>query len=581
MTISKPRKKAEMSRLHENDLVGHGEVCDYIVVDDPHNTKQVESAVKRNKWWDEALSTRLKNISVNNIITNFAIRREEKQGQNYLVIPIVALVEGVHAGSGGSGFYSSAEINRTAQNWNGVPLTIDHPKDDGGNPVTANNPEMLKKYGVGTFENVHYEQGKLKGEGWINKDRVGLLSPETLNLLRLRARLEVSTGLFSSGDGVAGSWKGERYEETLSDFIPDHLALLPTSEGACNFKDGCGVRMNQKEECKACVLNTKGGGKQLSNERFEIDFDIYDVKERLNKHGFCVNEISHNKVREQLFKLVSDMDKQGTMHFLREVFDNHFVYEEVVGNDSKLYKLGYKVSKEDMINVKGSPEEVKEKVEFISVNVFEGEDSMNRNEEINSLIANEKLSFIEDDREYLKELDNSNFSRLFAVNNCACVEDGDKLKKTLEVNTKLQEEVVVLKEQLSEFVANAKTEGKIENKAVTLDDILQAASPEDREAWNTMKVNEKEKKDNAVKTILELKGNKFTESELQEKTFVDLSNIISLVPIVTNYAGNGSGVKTVKKVQRNERGIDGMGVPAPPKARWNADGTPNYSHLNQ
>ncbi len=40
--------------------------------------------------------------NIRNIITNFNIRTEEKEGINFLIIPIVALVEGVHAGSGGT-----------------------------------------------------------------------------------------------------------------------------------------------------------------------------------------------------------------------------------------------------------------------------------------------------------------------------------------------------------------------------------------------------------------------------------------------------------------------------------------------
>jgi len=46
------------------DSLACGEGGDYIVVDDPHNTKQAESELKRNNvllWWDEVMSTRLNN----------------------------------------------------------------------------------------------------------------------------------------------------------------------------------------------------------------------------------------------------------------------------------------------------------------------------------------------------------------------------------------------------------------------------------------------------------------------------------------------------------------------------------------
>ena len=46
------------------DALACGEGGDFIVVDDPHNTKQAESELKRNNvllWWDEVMSTRLNN----------------------------------------------------------------------------------------------------------------------------------------------------------------------------------------------------------------------------------------------------------------------------------------------------------------------------------------------------------------------------------------------------------------------------------------------------------------------------------------------------------------------------------------
>jgi hypothetical protein len=39
---------------------------------------------------------------INNLVANFSVRNEIKEGRPIMVIPIVALVEGVHSGSGGS-----------------------------------------------------------------------------------------------------------------------------------------------------------------------------------------------------------------------------------------------------------------------------------------------------------------------------------------------------------------------------------------------------------------------------------------------------------------------------------------------
>lgn len=528
--------------------------------------------------------------NIKNLIINFAIREEEKEGVNFLIVPIVALVEGVHAGSGGAGFYPSGEINRTAQNWNGVPLTIDHPADAGGNPITANNPDTLKKYAIGTFENVRYEGGKLKGEGWIIKERIELLSPQALEMLTFGRKMEVSTGLFTGSDGMPGKWHGEEFEETLTDFIPDHLALLPNAEGACNFDAGCGVRLNKELGCGKCLVNKKGGEANVKkkiamdtgkhgNEGYIEYIGIHEnhAITAMKKAGFWVNEISHSKIREQLFKAISDMNTPGTFHFLREVFNKTFIFEKVTDNDAQLFRLSYKLNKEDEIVVgKGNPIEVKEKVEFITINE---EVSMDRKTKVASLIANEKLPFTQEDEGQLLSLSDEGFDRLYTLNECKCAEDADALVKA---NARVEELETKVSEQEEVIKVNDKNEAdKDAPKIVKFADILANASVQDREAWNGMVAEKKTKKDNAVKLLLEAEGNKFTEEELQAMPFDTLENIISMSPVKANYGGNGSIKPLVTEVKTNERQKDGSGVPDMVEERWTPEGKPDFSHLDK
>jgi len=515
------------------------------------------------------------------IITNFTIRNEEKEGVNFLIIPIVALVEGVHLGSGGAGFYPSAEINRTAQNWNGVPLTIDHPKDNGGTPITANNPETLKKYSVGSFENVRYDAGKLKGEGWVDKERIELLSPEALEMLSLGRKMEVSTGLFTGSDGMPGIWNGEPFEETLIDFIPDHLALLPNAEGACNFDAGCGVRVNKELGCGKCLINNGERGEEnvmkdkkiVVVEKSEIELPS-NLFTSLKQAGFWVNEISHSKIRGQLFKLVSDMDKPGIVHFLREVFNKAFIFEQVSNNESKLFKVSYKFDSDGEVRLAdGDPVEVREKVEFLTINE---ESNMERIEGVDALIANESLPYVEEDREVLTNMADESFERTFTLNDCKCQEKEAALGEAKTRVGELEIKVVELEENLK--VNEVKEEEEV--KEVTFEALLEKASPALRESIETGIKTNKEKKDNAVRTILTAEGNKFTEEELQAMPFDTLENIISMTPVKANYAGNGSKVEKAKQKKLNERQDDGSGVPDIPQEKWNKDGTPDFSHLS-
>ena len=200
---------------------------------------------------------------------------------------------------------------------------------------------------------------------------------------------------------------------------------------------------------------------------------------------------------------------------------------------------------------------------------------MDRKQEVDALIANEKLDFIEADRDMLTDMADESFDRLFKVNDCDCQDGKEELVKANETIATLTEELDKAKEDLK-----VNEDKKDEPKVVTMETILANAEPEDKEAWEGMKKEKKARKDNAVQTILKAEGNKFTEEELQAMPFDMLENIISMSPVKANYAGNGSVVKTEKKeVKANERQEDGSGVPLIPEARWNKDGTPDFSHL--
>lgn len=206
---------------------------------------------------------------------------------------------------------------------------------------------------------------------------------------------------------------------------------------------------------------------------------------------------------------------------------------------------------------------------------------MKRKEQVDALIANEKLSFVEDDREALTQIPDESFERLFTVNDCNCDEKvKDELVKANEKVIALTDVNKKLEETLKVNADNKKEEKDEKPKVVTMATILENAEPEDREAWEGMKKEKKQRKDNAVSVILGAEGNKFTEEELQAMPFDTLENIISMSPVKANYSGNGSKVNKVKVKNMEEKQADGSGVPRMPEMKWNADGTPDFSHLN-
>jgi hypothetical protein len=167
-------------------------------------------------------------------------RREIFLGKEHLVVPLVMLRQTVVNGA----LVTLSELK--PQGWNGVPVTIGHPNVKGA-MVPANSPKVLEAWRVGHIFNAHLDGDKLKAEAWIDVDLAEQSYPGIIPLLEGGLEMDVSTGYFSTDVPEVGLYDGKPYFQVHKDLKPDHLALLPDEEGACNWADGCGVRVNQKE----------------------------------------------------------------------------------------------------------------------------------------------------------------------------------------------------------------------------------------------------------------------------------------------------------------------------------------------
>ena len=201
---------------------------------------------------------------MDNLITHAAtpdgdeVRVEELRGEKYLVAPLVLVREKVLNG----GYLSPDEIQASEHGWNGRPVTappnVDasgHPTDDQGEFVSANKPEVMERMKVGHLANVEYDddlqtendeasEHGLVGEAWVrlkSVQTVGEAAEQAAKAIAEGEPLDVSTGYFHRPVDESGEFNGVEYEQRQTDLMPDHLALLPNEEGACNWSDGCGT----------------------------------------------------------------------------------------------------------------------------------------------------------------------------------------------------------------------------------------------------------------------------------------------------------------------------------------------------
>ena len=276
-----------------------------------------------------------------NSTTQFRMQRQG--GVDYQVYPCVMLVEGVHHGVGSEPVYYPPQVlEASAPHWNNMPVTFGHPVNAQGEHVLCNHDGTIRaQWEVGRISNVRFENAKLKGDLWLNVARITEMSPALLQFIQNGGQLEVSTGLLAAEDGLAGTWNEEEYAGTIASIIPDHLALLPNSTGACSWDDGCGVRVNAKaKESQMIVME------QSLNSIFDKVHQYIDSLDVRNADG------DYRKI-----------------NYVRAVFADYFIYRQDVRNNNQsnsttLFKQSYSVNTNNELVLQGDPMEVTEDVTY-------------------------------------------------------------------------------------------------------------------------------------------------------------------------------------------------------------------------
>jgi hypothetical protein len=182
-------------------------------------------------------------INVHN--TNYVIRRTTIQGRQNIIVPVIMMVEGVHNGSQGPLYHPASELGRTPEAWNGMPVVIDHPRDNDGENISANSPDIVP---VGRIYHSRMNGTKLMGDVYLDEELLRNISPVALSSILNGETLEVSIGVFTDEEETQGIWNNEQYNAIARNHRPDHLALLPGGIGACSWNDGCGIRANSEKQ---------------------------------------------------------------------------------------------------------------------------------------------------------------------------------------------------------------------------------------------------------------------------------------------------------------------------------------------
>lgn len=266
------------------------------------------------------------------------IEKKRFLGEDYIVVPMTMLVEGVLSGSKGPYYYPAEVVQSDPSVWDAMPIVLNHPMVNGQH-VTARHPDILEKYGLGQVFNSNVNDSKLGAYAYLNVRRMKGLQPSLYDRVMNKEPVELSTGLIRvTTDENPGVFNGKEYIGSISSYVPDHLAILPYDKGACSNEDGCGL--------------------------FNKDTDISNVSilDKIKKLlGFEIKEQKGmNEIQDDLLALVKDTSSGYDYTWIVNVYADHFIYCD----DQKYYKQSFTISDDNVVSLVGDRTEVQRTVVY-------------------------------------------------------------------------------------------------------------------------------------------------------------------------------------------------------------------------
>lgn len=485
------------------------------------------------------------------------IRVAKFRGAEHVVVPVIALVEGVvePVNVGEAELVLASEFGIAPGGWNGRPILPDHPQIN-GEYVLANDPEILESMSFGSLFNTRIMNDvELHTEAWLDPARAEAVGPEAMDVIN-RARdgkpIEVSTGFTALLEKSAGVYNGKRYKTISRNITPDHLAMLPQGTiGACSNKMGCGANVNHRGKVYlvtnvglAEVTEVQEDGtvavetKPEEQTKTLKDF-FWDLVTFKGLKGTAAG-VSDNDLRSKLTKALRA--EEPAFMGVEQVFpeDGQVIFSSMPGEKWLMSRRSYSLKTDGTIKLADDKEEVVPVTNFVAASAAEekqpcGCATINNNKEktmekalrIKALIDGSKGRFTEADKPWLEAIPE------------------DRLT-VLEAAPEKKEEPV------AQPVVQAAAPKQDEPKAPqTVDEFVAGAPPEVREVLQAGLKANKDRRDAVIKALKDTKRNTFSDEALGKFSIEELESLRTLaaVPevshegiIVTNREKPATGV---------------------------------------
>lgn len=445
------------------------------------------------------------NAMLRRIKANFVgkVRHDEMEGREYLVAPMIMIVEGVHDANEGPLLYPAKELKKNPAMWNHRPIVVYHPEKN-GEPVSACDPVILSNRKVGVIMNTKFIKTAngpgLKAEAWLEPDRMDVVDERIADAIEKNQMMELSTGLFTDNESESGEWNGEPYVGITHNYRPDHLALLPDLKGACSIEDGAGfLRLNARPD----------------------------------KIVMVSNEMSHGNVRSLLNSWLQDKDDDV---WVEDVYDDFFIFMK----DGKLFKGTYSIVN-NAIEIVDTFEEVVRVTEYRTrdgefvgnkdLNIDRKERAMDKEKIIDALIESNSNSWDKKDRKTLTAMNEDVLEKLQSSEKLAAekaVENAAKEAAEAEAKEATEKVEAEAKEVKEKAEAEAVGAGNKNKKPETLQEYIAKAPLELRPVLQNQMTSYEATKTALVKRLTDNEKCPFTEEQLKVKDVGELRKLVAL-----------------------------------------------------
>lgn len=280
------------------------------------------------------------------------VERVTIDGVEYLKAPVSMMVPGERFGANQDEpfIYSAQALRRSANDWEGIPVTLGHPVDNDGTMVTAAHESATV---IGKLESPRFEKNSLRAVAVFNALELELNHPDVYEALTTKQPIEVSIGLFCSVEKVSKNdnkiQSSQDYDLVVAEIIPDHLAVLMNEEGACSWSDGCGIRINKIKEME-----------KMSKLQLVISH-------------LAVNALSFSETAEKVRTLIAEKlngnsDEKKSWVYLDEMYPDKAIFSMDDGNGKyKCYEQGYSLGENEVVTLQGDWKEVTRKITYVPV----------------------------------------------------------------------------------------------------------------------------------------------------------------------------------------------------------------------